>query len=112
LGVAALAHGLYDAFIVIPALADYALFGSLIFILAVFQFFRELRARRPVRGEPVSLTATFLFGVSTVAAATFVYTSAIVGWEAAADTLVLGAAGQAIMVYLFLREMPETMVSV
>jgi hypothetical protein len=50
--------------------------------------------------------------VATVAAATFVYMAAAVGAKVAGDALVMGLAAQAAMVYLFLREMPETMVSV
>ena len=42
-------------------------------MLLVYQFFRELRPKQALRVEPVSLTANFLFCVSTVAAATFVY---------------------------------------
>lgn len=45
-------------------------------------------------------------------AATFVYLSATLGMSSAFDVLAAGVTGQAVMVYLFLREMPETMVSV
>jgi RsiW-degrading membrane proteinase PrsW (M82 family) len=108
-GVVVLAHGLYD---VVIGIQDYGLFGILIFVALVRQFFKELRPNQALRVEPVSLTANFLFCVSTVAAATFVYLSAAVGFQTASDMLVMSIAGQSIMVYLFLREMPETMVSV
>jgi hypothetical protein len=111
-GVVVLAHGLYDAFAALPALAEYSLFGMLIFVGLIYQFFRELRPLQALRVEPVSLTANFLFCVSTVAAATFVYLCAALGWHPAADVLVSGIVGQSMMVYLFLREMPETMVTV
>jgi RsiW-degrading membrane proteinase PrsW (M82 family) len=112
LGVMVLAHGLYDAFIALPALVEYSLAGMMIFVFVVYQYFHELRPKRAVRGEPISLTANFLFCVTTVVAATFVYMSGAVGWEWAADALFVGIVGQAVMVYLFLREMPETMVAV
>jgi RsiW-degrading membrane proteinase PrsW (M82 family) len=106
-GVIVLAHGLYDVLVGFP---DYGFFGVLIFVTLVRQFFKELRPKQALRVEPISLTANFLFCVSTVAAATFVYLSAAVGLEAAGDVLMISIASQAVMVYLFLREMPETMV--
>jgi RsiW-degrading membrane proteinase PrsW (M82 family) len=111
-GVAVLAHGLYDSFFSLAALTQYSLVSMLIFIGLIYQFFRELRPLQALRMEPVSLTANFLFCVATVAAATFVYLCAAVGWQPAADVLVSGIVGEAAMVYLFLREMPETMVTV
>lgn len=106
------AHGLYDATIALPALKEYAIFGSIIFALLMYQFFHELRTLRPRGRDDISLTATFLLAVSLLAAATFVYISAVLGAKTAADTLVGDIIGTALMVYLFLREMPETMVSV
>ena len=110
--LAVFAHGLYDAFIVLPALAEYSLLGTIAFVLVVYQFFRELRDARAKRPDMVSLTANFLCGVSLVTAATFVYLSATVGCGYAFNVLAQGVLGLAVMVYLFLREMPETMVSV
>ncbi len=112
IGVIIFAHGLYDAFIVLPALADYSLFGMIIFALMVYQFFRELRDMRKRRGETISLSATFLFGVCLLVSATFVYLSANVGISVAFNTLAQSVLGLAVMVYLFLREMPESMVTV
>ncbi len=112
IGVIIFAHGLYDAFIVLPALADYSLFGMIIFALMVYQFFRELRDMRNRRGEMISLSATFLFGVCLLVSASFVYLSANLGISVAFNTLAQSVLGQAVMVYLFLREMPESMVTV
>ena len=111
-GLVVLAHGLYDATIVIPAFGDLAILGSIIFALVVYQFFRELREFRPQRVEMVSLTATFLAGVSLVTAATFVYISSLVGFAPACDAMVTQVISTSLMAYLFLREMPETMVTV
>lgn len=111
-GLMVFAHGLYDAFIAVPALAEYSLLGTIIFAGVVYQFFRELRDSRQRRPDTISLTANFLCGVSLVTAATFVYLSATVGPSSAFDFLVDGIVGLAVMVYLFLREMPETMVTV
>lgn len=112
-GMLVIAHGLYDSFFALPALGgDYALFGMIIFALVVYQFFRELRELRPTQGDMISLSANFLAGVSLLTAATFVYLSATLGTSVAFDSLVSGIISQAVMVYLFLREMPETMVTV
>jgi RsiW-degrading membrane proteinase PrsW (M82 family) len=111
-GLMVFAHGLYDAFIGVPVLAEYSLLGTIIFAAVVYQFFRELRDARQRRPDVISLTANFLCGVSLVTSAAFVYLSATVGCSDAFDFLFQGAAGLAVMVYLFLREMPETMVTV
>lgn len=109
-GVMVLAHGLYDA-LLMEAFVDISLASSVIFLLLIHQFFRELRPLQALRVEPISLTANFLFCISTVAAATFIYLCAAVGWRMASDVLVQGIVAQGVMVYLFLREMPERMVS-
>jgi RsiW-degrading membrane proteinase PrsW (M82 family) len=105
------AHGVYDAFS-LPALAEYSVGAYVIFALVMYQFFHELRTLRPRGQDPISLTATFLCAVSLLAAATFIYISAVSGSKTAADTLVGDIIGTAVMVYLFLREMPDTLVSV
>jgi hypothetical protein len=110
--VLVIAHGLYDAAIVLPGFGDFAILSSIIFALLMYQFFHELRSLRPRGKDTISLTATFLCAVSLLAAVTFVYISAVSGARTAADTLVADIIGTAIMVYLFLREMPDTMVSV
>ena len=112
LGLAIVAHGLYDAALTLPDLADLSLLSIILFALIVYQFFHELRTLRGAGRDTVSMSATFLGGVSLITAATFVYLSATVGCLAAFDALVQGVLSLAVMVYLFLREMPETMVSV
>jgi RsiW-degrading membrane proteinase PrsW (M82 family) len=106
-----IAHGAYDAFS-LPALEEYSVGAYIIFALVMYQFFHELRTLRPRGHDTISLTATFLCAVSLLAAATFIYISAVSGSKTAADTLVGDIIGTAVMVYLFLREMPDTMVSV
>ncbi len=111
-GLIVIAHGLYDAAITLPDLAKHGLLGTIVFALVVFAFFHELRTLRTKGSETISLTATFLAGVSLLAAATFVYVSSVAGVAAAANTLMTDVLGLAVMVYLFLREMPESMVRV
>ena len=111
-GMLIFAHGLYDAFIVLPDLVEYFIINTIIFALVVYQFFHELRELRKRQRDTVSLSANFLFGVSVLTAATFVYLSATFGMAIAFDVLANGVLGLAVMVYLFLREMPDTMVTV
>ncbi|MCH2115855.1 MAG: PrsW family intramembrane metalloprotease, partial [Pirellulales bacterium] len=105
-------HGLYDAFILVPALREYSMFGTIVFALLVYQFFHELRAMCKPQADTISLTANFLFGVSLLTAAMFVYLSATVGTSIAFDLMAKEVISLAVMVYLFLREMPETMIRV
>lgn len=111
-GVMVFAHGLYDAFIDLPALQEYSIGVTIIFALVIRQFFCELRDLRKKRGDVVSLSANFLCGVSIVVAVTFVYLSATQGLTVAFESMVGSVFSLAVMVYLFLREMPETMVTV
>jgi len=111
-GLMVFAHGIYDAVLTIPMLVEYSIVGTIVFALVVYQFFHELRELRPTGGDTISLSANFLCGVSLLTAATFVYLSATLGCGAAFDGLASGVLGLAVMVYLFLREMPETLVRV
>jgi len=111
-GLVIFAHGIYDATIVIAELRELAIAGTIIFALAVYQFFRELRDLRPRGVETISLTANFLAGVSAVTAATMIYVSGLIGFHAACDILAMNVLSLSVMAYLFLREMPETMVTV
>jgi len=105
-----LLHGAYDALIVLPALAEIAFANFIVFVLLAYQFFRELRASWQPGGETVSLTATFLTSVALVVATSFVYLSALHGFGTAIDAVVAPGIGLGLMVYLFLREMPESII--
>jgi RsiW-degrading membrane proteinase PrsW (M82 family) len=111
-GVLVFAHGAYDALLSLPALSEISFGHILIFALVMYQFFHELRTLRPAGRDTISLSATFLCCVSLLAAVMFVYISAVAGSSSAADTLFADVISLSVMVYLFLREMPETLVSV
>jgi len=108
--VAIILHGLYDALLVLPALADYAIGSMIIYVLLAYQFFHELRQGWAPRGEAVSLAATFIAAVSLVFAVTFVYQASISDFETAIDLVAQPAVASGVMVYLFLKEMPESLV--
>jgi RsiW-degrading membrane proteinase PrsW (M82 family) len=109
-GVIVFAHGLYDAAMSLPALAEYSMASMIIYILLAYQFFHELRNLRIRQQETISLTANFLCGVSLIAAVTFIYLSGQIGCRTAAVMLVPELLSTALMVYMFLREMPGSLV--
>jgi RsiW-degrading membrane proteinase PrsW (M82 family) len=111
-GVLVFAHGAYDALAVLPQLTDLSFFSIVVFALVTYQYFHELRTLRPAGRDIVSLSANFLFCVSLITAVTFVYISAVVSNTMAVDALFGDVISLTVMVYLFLREMPETMVRV
>ncbi len=106
------AHGMYDALIVLPALEQYSVASSIIAILLAYQFFHELRTWWQPPGETISLTATFLVAVALVVASNLVFLSSILGLSDAVRAAVIPAVSLGVMVYLFLREMPESIIEV
>ena len=105
-------HGMYDALIVLPDLEGIAIANSILFILLAYQFFHELRAWWQPPGETISLTATFLVAVSVVTASSLIYLSSLVGFNTALQAALIPTVSLGIMVYLFLREMPESVIDV
>jgi RsiW-degrading membrane proteinase PrsW (M82 family) len=103
-------HGVFDSLIALPALMDYSLGSFIIYILLAYRFFHELRSWWQPRGETISLTATFVAAVSLVAAITFVYFAAATNITLAAAAIIAPGISTGIFVYMFLREMPESLV--
>ncbi len=110
-GVIVFAHGMYDALLSLSALEEYAMGSSIIYVLLAYQYFHELREMRIERQETVSLSATFLCGVSLVTAVTFVYLSGQFGSRLAAQLMAPDLIATALMVYMFLREIPAPLVT-
>ncbi|QDT04628.1 hypothetical protein K227x_30210 [Rubripirellula lacrimiformis] len=105
-----LAHGFYDAAIAVPELSEYSIGGMILFILLAYAFFHEVRMAYVPRSETISLTATFLFAVSAMTATTFMYVSWQVGLIAAATLLATDIVSLALLVYMYLREMPNSLI--
>ncbi|MFK8114992.1 MAG: PrsW family glutamic-type intramembrane protease [Rubripirellula sp.] len=108
--IVVLSHGLYDATIAVPALAEYSIVGMIIFILLSYQFFHEVRSLYTQRPETVSMTATFLFVVCVLTTITVTYASYAVGFVPALTLLVTDIGSLGLMVYMYLREMPNSLV--
>ena len=109
---AVFAHGLYDALQVLPDLEMINLAAMIMYVLLAYQFFHELREWWQPPGETISLTATFLVTVALVVSATMIYLSTQWGLRAAALRSVGELISTAMFVYMFLREMPESIIDV
>lgn len=108
--LAVVLHGVFDALLVLPAVNEYSILSFIIYILLAYRFFHELRSWWRPRGEAISLTATFVTAVSLISAATFIYFSAITSPALALVGIAAPAISSGIFVYLFLREMPESLI--
>jgi RsiW-degrading membrane proteinase PrsW (M82 family) len=106
-GLIIVGHGAYDAFL---GAGDYAMVSSIIFVALAYAYFHEIRELRPRRREIVSLTANFAVGVSLLAAITFVYVTAYVGLQLAGRVFIPVTVSTSLMAYVFLREVPESLV--
>lgn len=109
--VIVLAHGAYDATIALPALAEYSIAGMIIFILMAYAFFQEIRLVYKQEPETISMTAAFLFVVCSLTSLTFVYSSWQFGFKGGASLLVTDIVSLGVMVYMYLREMPNSLIA-
>jgi RsiW-degrading membrane proteinase PrsW (M82 family) len=109
--LAVIAHGLYDAFIAVPALSrEFDIVGMIIYVLIVYRFFHEFNQARPAAAEKLNVSFTFTVGVALVASATFVYVSSLVGQSAALKLMGAELLASAATIYLFLREAPDSLI--
>ncbi len=105
-------HGVYDAVLSIPALAEVSLVYLGCLAALAFWFFREVRALRLVRRDTLSLSGTFVLGIATLLSATLIVLAGDLGLSFALLVMIPTGLEMALLVYLFLREMPGTLVSV
>lgn len=102
-----IAHGIYDALLMIPAIGDYSYFYGTVFVLIAYQFFRELRLYMPRRQRTVGLTCVFLAGFVTLLAAAYIAATRQVGLMPAIDVMVPSTLASAIIIVLYVREINE-----
>ncbi len=106
-GLAVLAHGAYDAFIIVPELAEYNIVTMVVFILISYQFFIWVRHLRPQWREPFSLSAHFTLGLILVFGTSYLLLAWETGPLASLDQLVGEVLSLAILLIMFYREIPE-----
>lgn len=106
-GIAVLAHGAYNAFIIVPELGDYAIASIIILILVSYQYFQWLREMRPRWNDTISLSSHFTFGLTLVLGASFL----VIAWQAgparASIALAEELLGVGLLLIMFYREIPE-----
>jgi len=102
-----IAHGLYDAMLIIDAFQEYAIASSIIYILLAYQFFGEFHTLRTNYHPPIALTYIFAVGFTTTFALAFNYYSYHMGVEMAAQGMIPTAVNAALISFVFIRQVPE-----
>ena len=108
-GLAILAHGLYDALIIVPELADFSLFAFSIFIVISLKFFAEAHHLRDASNVVFSITGVFAIGLSLFTAVVFVFIATRIGFRGMWDIMIPNLLGIAIITIMFFREFRESL---
>ncbi len=102
-------HGLYDAFLIVDLLGDYAWLSFTVFILLGYQYFGWLRHLRDEWKDPVSITSVFTLGLVVVTGLSY----GLFAWQAgitdAFQVIAREVIQIAIILFMFYREIPETL---
>lgn len=80
-GMVVFAHGLYDAFLMLPALMPYGLFAFTIYVLLCYQMFSVLDEVRPTQRQKLSLSFVFTAALSVVLAVCLGWAVSMVGFS-------------------------------
>lgn len=108
-GIAIIAHGLYNAFLVRPPLNDQGFIAMILFILFSRYYFKEANDLRE-RLEPViSLSATISFGICLLISVLLVYLGTQFAIGQAIELALGSFLGSAIILFMFFREFGDTL---
>ena len=108
-GIAIVAHGLYDAFLVRPPLDDGGYVAMILFVVFSRYYFKEARELRE-RLEPViSLSATISFGICLLTSVLLVYLGTQFELGQAVELAFGSFLGSAIILFMFFREFGDTL---
>jgi RsiW-degrading membrane proteinase PrsW (M82 family) len=107
--LAVIAHGLYDAFLIVPLLLDYSIFSSTVFVLIGYQYFNWLSHMRNRWQDRISITSTFILGTVVLTGISFCLYAWNVGAAFAFQAIGYEVIGVAIIMIMFVREIPETL---
>jgi RsiW-degrading membrane proteinase PrsW (M82 family) len=100
-------HGVYDALIIVPELAEWNLFSGMIYLFVAFLLFGELKEHARAVKHTIPLTAVFVYGLSTMLAATLIGSAWELGFGAALSVVVPGTITAGIFVFVFFRQIGE-----
>lgn len=102
-------HGLYDAFLIVGLLTDYAWLSFTVFVLLGHQYFGWLRHLRDEWRDPVSITTVFTLGVVVVTGLSY----CLYAWQFGILEAFLAVSGEAfgiaLILIMFYRGIPETL---
>ncbi len=96
-------HGAYDFFLSTPGGTSFI--AMIVFLVLARMFVTQVHDVRGRAGRGPSLLDVFVLGASTLAGASFVYASAMVGPSLAAAALMEGMVGLAIIAFFFVQEL-------
>lgn len=105
-GMIVFAHGLYDAFIIIPELQDYSIFAMTIYCLLCYQMFQVLNQVRPTKRQKISLSFVFTLALSVVLSVCLGYATSMLGFDGL-RSMAGSILGVILIVILFFRSINE-----
>jgi len=105
-GMIVFAHGLYNAFIMLPALMEYSLFSGTIYVLLCYQMYQILDSLRPRSHQKISLSFVFTLALSVVLAVCLGWVISLAGFN---GIRILGAeiVSVGVMIIMFFRLINE-----
>ena len=104
-----LAHGVYDAFIGVVEPRIFGMASMISFMLLSLTFFRKLRTLRDGSTDQLALSATFVLGISALAAAMLVAASREIGFATALACLAVTGFGLVMIFFMFYWQLGDGM---
>ncbi len=101
------AHGVYDALLDLPGVEGAGFFAIIVYVAFNFYFFSRIHPLRNNVRMTLSLTGSFVFGVSILAATVIAFQMATLGASAGANLIFSELTGSAILLVMFFREFNE-----
>lgn len=101
------AHGIYDALIDLPGFEGAGFLSMVVYIVFSTYFFRRVHELRSHVRMTVSLTGSFVFGISMLAAVMIVFQMTQLGASAGAKVIFSELIGSAVLLFMFFREFNE-----
>lgn len=101
------AHGVYDALLDLPGVEGSGFLAIIAYVAFSFYFFGRIHPLRNNVRMTISLTGSFVFGVSILASAVIAFQMATLGAAAGASLIFSELMGSGILLVMFFREFNE-----
>ncbi|WP_309398052.1 PrsW family glutamic-type intramembrane protease [Cerasicoccus maritimus] len=105
-GLIVFAHGLYDAFLMLPNLMEFSIFSMTIYVLMCYQMFQIMEQIRPHGHRRVSLSFVFTASLSAVLAVSLGWSTAQIGMDGL-RALGVSVVAVGVIVIMFFRVINE-----